>query len=653
METRDEDLLTKIKADIEAANRYYDSDVEPLLIERNKIYHGDKDYYRMKYPDLSEVSDLVTTDLADIIEWSMPSLMKAYFSGASIVSMRGVTAEDEQPAKVMEALINYQLTKLNKFFVVCYDWIKAALMENAAAIKCSWVRETKRDRRYVEILSAEETAALEESGRAEVVSKAKVPGTDDLYKVDFWAVKLTRNAPKVENVPAAELRFSPDATDLDNCHFVAHRKVVTVDYLRKMEKEGLYKNVDEVVENLGNVRYTESERLNNPEIDLYAREEDQTARKRVELYECYIKYDADDDQMLEDWIVTVANEVIIRKEPNTYGRHPFFVLSPVRDPGRIWPKKGIGQFVSEIQSLKTAFLRQIINNTALNNDLPAFVDENRVNILDVVERRKTIRVTGSPRDAISFPPLQPMAPWTMQFLEYLEGAKEQATGVTRYNQGLDANSLNKTATGISIIHESSNQRLELVARILLETGLTPFFRFLITLNQRFIDQPQVIRLANEALTVRGDDVQGNFDLEINAALGVGSKTTEMQNMQMLLGMYPQLAQAGIVQPVNVFNAVRKLLEIMGYKNAGEFISSPPPQAPGAGLPGLPSGPRAGAQGMPGPGQAGPGMPGAVQPGTPGLPPGLGGTGEPAGGPGNQPADAEFWQRVLQGVRQGG
>lgn len=585
METKSEELLARIKADIEAANRHYDSEVEPMLLERNRVYHGDKEYYRRKYPDLSEVSDLVTTDLADIIEWSMPSLMKAYFSGASIVSIRGVTAEDEGPAKVMEALINYQLTKLNKFFVVCYDWIKAAFIENAAAIKCSWVRETKRDRRYVEILSAEQAAALAASGQAEVLHKEKVPGAKGLYKVEFATVKVVRNAPKVENVPAAELRFSPDAGDLDNCHFVAHRKVVTVDYLRKMEREGVYKNVDEVVDNLGSVRYTESERLNNPDIDVYAREEDQTARRRVELYECYVKYDADGDQMLEDWIVTVANNVIIREEPNTYGRHPFFVLSPVRDPGRLWPKKGLGQFVSEIQSLKTAFLRQIINNTALNNDLPAFVDENRVNILDVVERKKTIRVTGAPRDAISFPPLQPMAPWTMQFLEYLEGAKEQATGVTRYNQGLDAGSLNKTATGISLIHESSNQRLELVARILLETGLTPFFRFLITLNQRFIDQPQVIRLANEPLLVRGDDVQGNFDLEINASLGVGSKTTEMQNMQMLLSLYPSLAQAGIVQPVNVYNAVRKMLEIMGYKNTGEFISPPEAMPEGAGMPG--------------------------------------------------------------------
>jgi hypothetical protein len=573
-EQQDEMLLERLKIDIEEANRHFENEIEPMLLTRNKVYTGDKDYYKQIYPDLSEVSDLVTTDLADIIEWSMPSLMKAYFGGADIVSIKGVGAEDEEPAKVMEALVNYQLTKLNKFFVICYDWIKQAFIENAAAIKCSWARETKRDKTFVEVLAAEQVEALKATPGAEVISAEPIPDALDLYKVEFATLRLAKNHPTVENISASELRFSPDAVDFDKCQFVAHRKIVTVDYIRKLEKEGLYSNVDEVVENLGDVKYTTSEEVNNPEINTHSRNQSHIARKKVTLYECYVKVDMDGDQILEDWIITVANNVIIRKEQNPYDRHPFFLLSPVRDPHRIWPKKGIGQFVSEIQSLKTAFLRQIINNTALNNDLPAFVDENKVNIMDVVERRKTIRVSGQPGQAVSFPPLQPMAPWTMNFLEYLESAKEQATGVTRYNQGLDSNSLNKTATGISIIHESSNQRLELVARILLETALQPFFRFLISLNQRFIDQPQVIRLANKPLLIRGDDLQGNFDLEINAALGVGSKQNEIQYLQMLLGMYPQLMQVGIVQPQNIYNAVKKMLEIMGYKNAGEFITEP-------------------------------------------------------------------------------
>lgn len=103
-------------------------------------------------------------------------------------------------------------------------------------------------------------------------------------------------------------------------------------------------------------------------------------------------------------------------------------------------------------------------------------------------------------------------------------------------------------------------------------------------------------------------------------------------MQMLLGMYPQLAQAGIVQPANVYNAVRKVLEIMGYKNAGEFISPPPP----------PPGPDMGlAAGAPGMAQS-PGLPGSFPPSV-GQPQGA----VPAG------ANSDFWQGVLQGVKGNG
>lgn len=105
-------------------------------------------------------------------------------------------------------------------------------------------------------------------------------------------------------------------------------------------------------------------------------------------------------------------------------------------------------------------------------------------------------------------------------------------------------------------------------------------------------------------------------------------------MQMLLSMYPQLAQAGIVQPANVYNAVKKLLEIMGYKNTGEFISPPqlPQPGPATGLPG----------GLPGSVQA-PGLPGSLSSSFP--------AGQPQGAlPG---ADAAFWQKVLQGASGNG
>ena len=68
-------------------------------------------------------------------------------------------------------------------------------------------------------------------------------------------------------------------------------------------------------------------------------------------------------------------------------------------------------------------------------------------------------------------------------MEYLEGQKENRTGITRYNQGLDANSLNKTATGISAILGQSAQRLELVARMFAETGISELFRLWLALTK--------------------------------------------------------------------------------------------------------------------------------------------------------------------------
>ena len=54
----------------------------------------------------------------------------------------------------------------------------------------------------------------------------------------------------------------------------------------------------------------------------------------------------------------------------------------------------------------------------------------------------------------------------------------------------------------------------------------------------------------------------------------GTKETVIQNMQMLLQLYPTLMQLGIATPENIYNAVKKLIEEMGYKNVDAFIKDP-------------------------------------------------------------------------------
>ena len=61
-------------------------------------------------------------------------------------------------------------------------------------------------------------------------------------------------------------------------------------------------------------------------------------------------------------------------------------------------------------------------------------------------------------------------------LEYLDTVRESRTGVTRYNQGLDADSLNKTATGVNALMSQSQMRMELIARVFAETGVKDLFK---------------------------------------------------------------------------------------------------------------------------------------------------------------------------------
>jgi hypothetical protein len=52
----------------------------------------------------------------------------------------------------------------------------------------------------------------------------------------------------------------------------------------------------------------------------------------------------------------------------------------------------------------------------------------------------------------------------MAMLQYLAGEQESRTGITRLNQGLDADTLNKTATGTALMQAQGQQFEEFIAR---------------------------------------------------------------------------------------------------------------------------------------------------------------------------------------------
>ena len=571
----DKTIVRRIQADIASAEAYQASVVEPTVKQRYEIYYADKNYYKNRFPILSKTSDLVSTDVADTIEWALPSLMKVFTGSDEVITIAGVTEEDDTKAETMQELLVYQLQRQNKFFPILYNWMKDALITGMGIIKCYWER-TEGYTTEQTTLNNEALQALQQTG----VPIVSIEGPDIYgdFVVTYQSPYYVKNAPKIENILVSDFIYSSDAKSLEEANFVAQKRKVTMSYLREREAQGVYANIDEIKTEDFRQSKIESpieQVIGDKYNDLTFNQEDK-ARLEVVIYECYTKMDINGDGILEDMIITICGDTIIRIEQNYMGRHPFFTISPTKDPHRIWVKRSYAELIGELQDLKVALTRQIMHNVALNNDPKMLLAEDAINIDDYIQGRKVIRMkSGHSLSEVAMPmPVHPLSPQTFQFLEYIEGQKENRTGITRYNQGLDANSLNKTATGISAILGQSSQRLELIARMFAETGIYELFRFMVSLNQKFIDQNTVIRLTNKSLKINPEDLTGNFDLVVNAGISIATKESTIMATQTLLTALMQANAGGymVSTPENIYNLFKKWIESIGFKNYGDYIT---------------------------------------------------------------------------------
>ena len=564
--------------DIQRSNSFFTGKIEPVLKLRHQIYEADREYYKKRFSKVSKQSDFVSYDFWSVVQWAIPLVMNSFFGSDEAVVIVGRGEEDVQRAEVLKELINFQIMTQNKGFLLLWDWFNDAFQYNLGAIKIFWERIEDWQEEHLEYVGIDRLMMLQQDQWCQI-EYVEGPDFFGMYNVAYRVGRLKSNRPVIEPVRVTDLRWSPEAQNLQDANFVAHRQTVTASHLRQQARSGVYdvEAVERAIENGGSgaVIYNQFETELNDEIDQLPSDDD-SARSLYELYECYVKLDINGDGILEDAIISVVGDELIRVAENPFGRVPIFTLSPVRDPFKVLADISLTEIVGEVQSLKTGLMRQLLINTANMNNVRWFINPNGVDLKDIKDNNQFIKTkTNDPRSAVFPFPQASLAPWTMNLFEYLEGTLEQWTGRTRYNQGTDSSSLNKTATGISLLQQASAQRIDYIVRVFAETGVGEVLRFLVELNQRYMDQPQVIRLKNTMLQVSPDDLKGEFDIDVNTEVGVGKKTQTIQNLQLFLGnLAPFGMQIGAVTPGEWASAAQKLLREMGIRDPQSYVLDP-------------------------------------------------------------------------------
>jgi hypothetical protein len=255
----------------------------------------------------------------------------------------------------------------------------------------------------------------------------------------------------------------------------------------------------------------------------------------------------------------------------------------------IMPHRHIGRsyadLTMDIQLIKSTLIRGQLDNMYLANN-GRYAISDRVNLDDMLTSRPggIVRVEGDPGSGImplSHPPL-PASSFGM--VEYMDSMKEKRTGITAYNQGLDSNSLNKTATGVAQIMNAAQQRIELVARTFAETGVKELFTLVHHLVRTTLTKPDIVRMRNKWVEVDPREWKARKDLSISVGLGAGNKDQQLTHLMSILQMQKEAIQIGITNPEKIYNALAKLTQNAGFKNPEEFwvnpANSPPPQPQG-------------------------------------------------------------------------
>jgi hypothetical protein len=530
-------------------------------------------------------SQVVSYDVQDTIEAALPQLLKVFVAGDKVVQFDPKGPEDQEAAEQETDYINHIVMEKNEGFKTFYVWFKDALLSKNGYVKVYAEEEEEieeyeyqglTDAQLQMLASDENTEVLEHTAYADpsvnmdvVYQQAMANGVDPATVMQpmLHDVKLKVTEKKteinIENVAPENMMVSVEVSspNLQDARFVQHREVMQLSDIA----ETFDKPLEYIKSIMSDLRDTFEEESNAR--DIYDEEYDRAIESDEALVkDTYIKLDGERHR------VVILGNTVLYKEKTEYV--PFACITPM-----IMPHRHIGRsyadLTMDIQLIKSTLIRGQLDNMYLANN-GRYAISDRVNLDDMLTSRPggIVRVEGDPGSGImplSHPPL-PASSFGM--VEYMDSMKEKRTGVTAYNQGLDANSLNKTATGVAQIMNASQQRIELVARTFAETGVKELFKLVHRLVRTTLTKPDIVRIRNKWVEVDPREWKDRKDLSISVGLGAGNKDQQLVHLTTILNMQKEAIQVGLTNPEKIYNALAKLTQNAGFKNPEEFWVNP-------------------------------------------------------------------------------
>ena len=482
-------------------------------------------------------------------EWRYAALEEPFLSANNLFKVDPVTFQDVEAARQNQLILNKQFRVDIDRVKFINKYIRTAVNTGTAIVKLSWETRvgTVTEEMPIYAQTLDDALAFLQSqvmmGQMEEQEAHLLLQTGQPIQVGTQPMEVER---EIINRPVLQVRDSRNVIIDPSCEGCIDNAQFIVDMylsdLSTLKKDGRYKNL-EMIEGRDFSIYNEDYYYeSNSKIDPMFSFNDRP-RKKLLVYEYWGYWDIHNDGMTVPIVATWVGNTMIRLEENPFPdqKLPFVVVQYLPPDNDSVYGDADAALLEDNQNIIGAITRSIIDLIGRSANAQQGV---RKDLLDVVNRdrfNKGLDFEFNPvanlQDAMYMTKLPEIPRSALELIQLQNNEAEAISGVKSFSGGISSQALGNTATGIrSALDAVSKRELGILRR--LSNGLQEIGKKIVAMNSAWLPDEEVIRITDdEFVTIKRDDLAGNFDLsiEISTAESDNQKAEELAYMLQTVG----------------------------------------------------------------------------------------------------------------------
>ena len=533
-------------------------------------------------------SKVVSTDVADAIEWIMPQVMKSFIQTKEVVLFDPLSLDDEMQAQLETEYTYDVLMKENPGFVIIYQMVKDALINKNGILKVYPKEEKNVNIDTFSGMSQDQLDMALASPDIEVVSVSMDMMDMATQQVTYTVqIKNTKTYKRivVENVEPENFRVSNghNSIYLDDARFTCHISRKTMSELRKDGfSDEVMKKLESLAESspgsLSDFRFQAQGEVNNHPVTT------DESMFQITVAECYMYMDYNGDGIAEYVKVTcggassdVSMDVSVLMSVEDLSDSPWVTTSAILMAHKFY---GVSIYdrLRQIQDVKTSLLRNTLDNIRLQNNQRYVVLEGRVNVDDVLTSRPGGIIRAKSLDAVQPLVTPPIGQDAFTMMTYMDSIRAGRVGVSPEGEVTPQRIGERVGSqGVGQLLTAKEELVGLMVRLMAETGMKPLCVKIRDLCTKHLDAIQDYKFRETWVKINPSEWRTRTKTTVRVGTGTGNTQQQTGALSAILQAQQQISATPgqtLVDQSKIFAALDDYSKLSGLLGASKYFIDP-------------------------------------------------------------------------------